>query len=39
TGLENPDEIEVIRGLKPNDRLIIDGFETLGNQTKVKIIK
>ena len=39
TGLENPDEVEVIRGLKPNDRLIIDGFETLGNQTKVKIIK
>ncbi len=39
TGLENPDEVEVIRGLNPNDRLIINGFETLGNQTKVKIIK
>jgi membrane fusion protein (multidrug efflux system) len=39
TGLENPDEVEVIRGLRTNDRLIVDGFETLGNLSKVKVLQ
>jgi membrane fusion protein, multidrug efflux system len=39
TGIENPDIIEVINGLKLNDRLIVKGFETLQNQSKVKIIR
>ena len=38
TGLENPDEIEVIRGLSENDRVVIKGFETLRNRSKVKIL-
>lgn len=39
TGLENADEAEVIRGLSKNDRVVISGFETLSNRSKVKIIK
>jgi RND family efflux transporter MFP subunit len=38
-GLENPDEVQVISGLKKNDRLVIKGFETLRNRSKVKVIK
>ncbi len=39
TGLENPTEIEVIKGLKENERLVTKGFETLRKRQKVKIIK
>ncbi|MBN1163129.1 MAG: efflux RND transporter periplasmic adaptor subunit [Candidatus Krumholzibacteriota bacterium] len=39
TGLENPDEIEVLEGLKKDDRLVIKGFETLRNRSKVKVIR
>ncbi len=38
TGITNQDEIEILEGLKPNDRLIIKGFETLRDNSKVKII-
>lgn len=37
TGLENPDYIEVTNGLAKNDRLVIKGFETLINGSKVRI--
>jgi membrane fusion protein (multidrug efflux system) len=39
TGLENPTEIEVTKGLKENERLVTKGFETLRKRQKVKIIK
>ncbi|MGE5421192.1 MAG: efflux RND transporter periplasmic adaptor subunit [Chloroflexota bacterium] len=39
TGLENLTEVEVLRGLEKNDRLVTSGFETLSNRSKVKIIK
>lgn len=39
TGLENPTEIEVIEGLNKNERLVVKGFETLRNRSKVKIIR
>jgi len=39
TGLENPDSVEVIKGLQMNDRIVIEGFETLGNRSKVKIVR
>jgi len=39
TGLENPQEIEIVSGLKVNDRIVVEGFETLGNRSKVKIIR
>ena len=38
TGIENNDFVEVIEGLSENDRLIIKGFETLRDNSKVKII-
>lgn len=39
TGLENPTQIEVISGLDLNERLVVKGFETLRNRSKVKIIR
>jgi membrane fusion protein, multidrug efflux system len=39
TGLENMDVIEVVNGLKVNDRLVISGFETLRNKSKVSVIQ
>lgn len=39
TGLENPEVIEVIEGLKKDQRLVVKGFETLRNRSKVKIIR
>ena len=39
TGLENLTEVEVVRGLRPNERVVTSGFETLSNRSKVKIIK
>lgn len=38
-GLENPDFIEVIKGLKMNDRLVVNGFETLRDKSKVNVIR
>ncbi|MCE5347289.1 MAG: efflux RND transporter periplasmic adaptor subunit [Bacteroidales bacterium] len=39
TGLENISEVEVIRGLVKDERIVTAGFETLSNKSKVKIIK
>jgi membrane fusion protein (multidrug efflux system) len=39
TGLENNTEYEVLSGLSKNERIVTSGFETLGNRSKVKIIK
>jgi membrane fusion protein (multidrug efflux system) len=39
TGLENLTDVEVIRGLAKNERVVTSGFETLSNKSKVKIIK
>lgn len=39
TGLENLTSVEVTRGLMRNERVVISGFETLGNRSKVKIVK
>jgi len=38
TGLENETFVEVIEGLKKNERVVTKGFETLRNNSKVKII-
>ena len=38
TGLETETSVEVIEGLKLNERVVIKGFETLRNNSKVKII-
>jgi len=37
-GLQNQESVEVIEGLKANDRLIIDGYETLRDRSKIKVI-
>lgn len=39
TGLENEQMVEVLSGLKENERLVIKGFETLRNRSKVKIVR
>lgn len=39
TGLENLNNIEVISGLKVNDRLVVAGFETLRNKSKVTVVQ
>jgi len=39
SGLENADQVEVIEGLKKGDRLVIKGFESLRNRSKVKIVR
>lgn len=38
-GLENPEEVEVIDGLSEDERLVVKGFETLRNRSKVKVVK
>ncbi|MGQ8338115.1 efflux RND transporter periplasmic adaptor subunit [Sunxiuqinia sp. A32] len=38
-GYENQDKVEITSGLKVNERLVVKGFETLRNRSKVKIIK
>jgi RND family efflux transporter MFP subunit len=39
TGLENDKSVEVLEGLKANTRLVVKGFETLRDNSKVKIVK
>lgn len=39
TGIENEDQIEVVSGLEVGERLVIKGFETLRNKSKVKVLK
>ncbi len=39
TGLENNNEVEVIRGLAANMRVVTEGFETLSDDAKVTVIK
>jgi membrane fusion protein, multidrug efflux system len=39
TGIENQNFVEVVEGLAPNDRLIVRGYETLRDNSKVKIIR
>ncbi|MBD3178571.1 MAG: efflux RND transporter periplasmic adaptor subunit [Candidatus Latescibacteria bacterium] len=39
TGIQNADSIEVLSGLKENERLVVKGFETLKNRSKVKVLR
>lgn len=38
-GLENPNEVQIISGLEKGDKLVVKGFETLRNRSKVKVVK
>lgn len=37
TGLENPDQVEVTEGLQTDERLVVRGFETLRDGSRVRI--
>lgn len=39
TGLENQNTIEVVDGIKKGERLIIKGYETLKDRSKIKVIQ
>jgi RND family efflux transporter MFP subunit len=39
TGLENADSVEVLSGLNENERLVVKGFETLKNRSRVRILR
>ena len=38
-GLENPREVEIKSGLKVDERMVVKGFETLRDRSKVKEMK
>jgi membrane fusion protein (multidrug efflux system) len=38
-GMTNRDEVEVLKGLEKEDRLVVQGFETLRHRSKVKVLK
>jgi membrane fusion protein (multidrug efflux system) len=38
-GLENPREVEIISGLKKDEKIVVKGFETLRDKSKVKEMK
>lgn len=38
TGLESGSEIEVTKGLEEDERLIVEGFETLRNGSRVRVV-
>lgn len=38
TGISSGEEVMVTQGLKPGDRIVIKGFETLRNRSKIKIL-
>jgi len=38
-GIENQDNVEITEGLRVNDQLVIKGFETLRDGSKVKILR
>lgn len=39
TGMSNREEFEVLNGLKEGESLVVEGFETLRNRSKVKVLK
>ena len=39
TGIENQEFVEVVSGLKVEERLVVKGYETLRNNSKVKVIR
>lgn len=38
-GLENPEYVEVVTGLETKEKIVTKGFETLRNNSKVKVVK
>jgi multidrug efflux pump subunit AcrA (membrane-fusion protein) len=38
-GLENPKEVQIISGLKTDEQIVVKGFETLRDRSRVKELK
>lgn len=38
-GLENAEEVQIVSGLAKKDRLVVKGFETLLDRSKVRVVK
>ncbi len=38
-GLENPKQVQVVSGLKVGENVVVKGFETLRNESKIKVVK
>ncbi len=38
-GLENPKQVQVVSGLKVGENIVVKGFETLRNESKIKVVK
>lgn len=39
TGIETDKEVEILSGLQPGEKLVVEGYEMLSNRTKVKVQK
>lgn len=39
TGIETDNEVEILSGLEPGEKLVVEGYEMLSNRTKVKVQK
>ncbi len=39
TGLENPTHVQVVNGISEGERLVVKGYETLSDRTRVKIVR
>lgn len=39
TGIETDEEVEILSGLQPGEKLVVEGYEMLSNRTKVKVQK
>jgi membrane fusion protein, multidrug efflux system len=38
-GLENPKQVQVVSGLKVGENVVVKGYETLRNESKIKVVK
>ncbi len=38
-GIENPNEVQILSGVEVGDQVVVKGFETLRDQSKIKVVK
>jgi hypothetical protein len=39
TGIETDTEVEIVSGLEPGEKLVIEGYQMLSNRAKVRVQK
>jgi len=39
TGIQTDTESEIVKGLEPGDRIVVEGYQMLSNRSKVKVLK